>query len=335
MGSQRGYISVFDLYTHLYFALEEAVSRQVSAATRQRFGERQEPELTVLKGVGPFAVALYRGATPLGAFEATGAPAEGTAVRAVSPASSQAMLRQLASSQQTIGGNAPVGAAVAGDVQGDVNVTQHGGTGQRGGLHFGSGNQYGDVSIGDIAGRDIIKGNIFGDQITTGTITGSSGVAIGRGAQSIGRQVHTGGGDYAEGGIDKRQGTFEGGDQFNLSGDFSGANLTIKATLRNVSQRIGASPHGDAGARAQLQQLIAQLNAALQQAPADRASEAEAVAETARQAVEQATKAQPNKTLVTSSVDGLRQAAQNLAAALPTVLPLATRIAETLQKLVP
>jgi hypothetical protein len=49
-----------------------------------------------------------------------------------------------------------------------------------GGIHFGSGGQFGDVSIGDVAGRDIIKG----DRITTGDITGSSGVAIGRGAQS-------------------------------------------------------------------------------------------------------------------------------------------------------
>lgn len=40
--------------------------RLVPAAVRQRYGEKQEPELTILKGVGPFAVALYRGATTRG-----------------------------------------------------------------------------------------------------------------------------------------------------------------------------------------------------------------------------------------------------------------------------
>jgi hypothetical protein len=74
VSSNRGYISVFDLYTHLYFALDEAVPRKVSAAVRQRYGEKQEPKLTILGGVGPFAVALYRGATTLGDFDASSPP---------------------------------------------------------------------------------------------------------------------------------------------------------------------------------------------------------------------------------------------------------------------
>ncbi len=200
--SNHGYISVFDLYTHLYFALDEAVPRLVPAAVRQMYGEKQEPELTILKGVGPFAVALYRGATTLGPFDASGAPPEGTAVREVNPAYSQAVLRQ---HQQSIGGGAQTGAAIAGDVHGDVAVnhqTQHGG------VHFGSGGRYGDISIGDVAGRDIIKTDVTrGDRISTGDIKGS-GIAIGRGAQSTVRNVDTGGGDYAEGNIDKRRGKF-------------------------------------------------------------------------------------------------------------------------------
>ena len=71
----------------------------------------------------------------------------------------------------------------------------------------------------------------------------------------------------------------------------------------------------------------------MQKAPPERASEAEAVAETAKAAVEQATKAQPNKTLVQISAEGLKQAAQNLAAVLPAVLPIATRIAEVVRKM--
>ncbi|MEI6179305.1 MAG: caspase family protein, partial [Chloroflexales bacterium] len=93
VSSNRGYISLFDLYTHLYFALEDAVPRKVAAWVRQHYGEKQEPELTMLKGVGPFAVALYRGATTLGDFDASGSPPNSTAVREVNPAYSQAMLR--------------------------------------------------------------------------------------------------------------------------------------------------------------------------------------------------------------------------------------------------
>jgi hypothetical protein len=114
-----------------------------------------------------------------------------------------------------------------------------------------------------------------------------------------------------------------------MSGDFSGAILNIKSTLTNVAQSVGSSPHGDAATKAQLQALIEQLSAELQKAPPELASEAEAVAETAKTAVEQATKAQPNKTLVQISAEGLKQAAQNLAA----VLPIATQIAEVVRKM--
>lgn len=219
--------------------------------------------------------------------------------------------------------------ASIGSGQGSTRMRQEDGARQTGGVNFGSGGQYGDISIGDVAGRDIIK-----DNITVGDITGSSGVAIGRGAQSSVRQVDTGGGDYAEGSIDKRKGTFVSGDQFNMSGNFSGAILNIKSTLTNVSQSIGAAPGGDAAVKAQLQQLIEELSSELQKAPADKEGEAEAVAETAKAAVEQATKEKPNKTLVTISAEGLKAAAQNLAAALPAVLPIATKIAETIQKFV-
>jgi uncharacterized caspase-like protein len=318
--SNRGSISVFDLYTHLYFALDEAVPHQVSATARQRYGEQQEPELTILKGVGPFAVALYRGATALGDFDASATPPEGTAVRAVNPAYSQAMARQ---HQQQIGDNAQIGAAIAGNVHGPVTVTQQT---RHGGVDF-SHSQIGDMQVGEIIGGDKVQG----DRITTGDINNSSGVAIGHGAQSSMRNVNTGGGDYAEGTMDKRKGTFVSGDQFNMSGNFSGANVNIKSTLTNVSQSIGAAPHGDAATKAQLQQLIEQLNAELQKVPAAQSSEAEAVAETAKAAIEQATKAQPNKTLVQISAEGLKQAAQNLAAVLPTVLPIATQIADTVR----
>lgn len=50
-----------------------------------------------------------------------------------------------------------------------------------------------------------INGNVNSDEIRTGNISGN-GIAIGRGAEATVRVVHTGGGDYSEGNMDKRQG---------------------------------------------------------------------------------------------------------------------------------
>ena len=276
--NRRGYISVFDLYEHVYTT--------VSTRAKQLLDVVQQPELTISKGVGVMAVALHRGATPATALNDADVPGSlgGTGVvREVESAESSRLLEAILS----------------------------------GALRLGA--------------QTITKQS---DNISVGNITGSSGVAIGRGASSTVRNVNTGGGDYAERDIDKRTGTFVQGDQFTMSGNFSGAILNIKSNLKNVSQSIGAAPHGDAATKAQLQALIEQLTAELEKAPSDKESDAEAVAETAKQAVEQATKATPNKTLVQISVEGLKQAAQHLAAALPAVLPLATKIAEALKRFV-
>ncbi|WP_129678114.1 tetratricopeptide repeat protein [Candidatus Chloroploca sp. Khr17] len=45
------------------------------------------------------------------------------------------------------------------------------------------------------------------------------------------RSVNTGGGAYAEGALDQRQGTFVEGDQYNLDDHFTGATLNIKSTI--------------------------------------------------------------------------------------------------------
>lgn len=332
---QRGVISVFDLYSHLYYTIDELVGREIPAATRAKYGETQQPELTILKGVGPFPVALYRGSATLGAFDDRATPPDLPTVRQVNPAYSQHAVRQF--TQQIT--NSTVGAAVAGDNHGTITVNQAGTTTQHGGVNFGSGNTVDNVRMGDIISGDKVGGDkftgdkIMGDRIQTGDVSGT-GIAIGSGARSNVRNVNTSGGDYVQGSQDTRKGTFVDGDQYNLSGNFSGAMVNIKSTLTNVSQRIGAAPHGDAAAKAELQRLVEQLRAALQQAQPAQAAEAEAVAETAKAAVEQATKPQPNKTMVQISAEGLKQAAQNLAGALPAVIPLATQIADAVRRFV-
>jgi uncharacterized caspase-like protein len=213
--SSRGYLSVFDLYTHLYFTISEAV--------QQKYGKTQEPELTVLKGVGPFAVALYRGATTLGEFDAAATLPDGTAVREVSAMRSKLAFAQLAPRhhQQTIGDNARVGAAVAGDVQGNISVNHHeehidaqaaegfinhptgsvsqvfggqrnidtdgGAYIEKSGHHIGiAGGNFNGPTIGTAHGL-VTMGNsemVQGDKISLEHITSTSGIAIGRGANA-------------------------------------------------------------------------------------------------------------------------------------------------------
>lgn len=124
------------------------------------------------------------------------------------------------------------------------------------------------------------------------------------------------------------------GDTFTMSGDFRGANVTIKSTLTNVTQTIGSLSDAEASTRTELEELVRMLNDALQQAPDDKVEEAEAVAQYAQVLVEKAAEEKPNKTMVQITGRGLKQAAKNLADVTPTVLSIATQIVATVSKLV-
>jgi uncharacterized caspase-like protein len=65
-----GYISAFDLYDHIYSMLQEWVRMQITQELRTKYGELQQPEMSVIKAVGPFSVAYFRGAQTLGGFDA-------------------------------------------------------------------------------------------------------------------------------------------------------------------------------------------------------------------------------------------------------------------------
>lgn len=347
VNSSRGYINVFDLYMHLYFTLEETIARQVSAEMRKKYGQKQEPELTILKGVGPFAVSLWRGSQTLGDFESSDGPPADTAVREVNPAYAKNLMRQ---HQQTISDQAQVGTAIAGDVHGNVTSIQgnvsgpvlsgsfqgpvHIGDDQRKVLDFGSGNTFGNVQTGDVIAGDLHTSTTThsSDDISVGNITNSSGIAIGRGARSTVRTVNSGGGDYAEGNIDKRQGSVVQGDQFNMTGNFSGALLNIKSTLNTVSQSIGAL-QGDIIRKQTLQELVAQLRTELEKVPASHASEAEQTAKRVELAVAELSKPQPDKEDVEYSLTRLQKAAENIAIIVPNVLPIAMQIADALRKM--
>jgi hypothetical protein len=234
---RKGYISAYDLYLHTYYAVSDQAKKR---------GKEQEPEFTVQKGVGPFAVALYRGAATLGSFDTDETlPTEG-AFREVSEARSQAALNIIMS--------------------------------QIAGRDIVKGNQ---VTAGrDAAGRDLynVRGDLVqGDQIDARGSQGFINKSSGQVTQVFGsqRNVTTGGGDYAEGDIDKRSGTFVSGDQ--IAGNISGSNINIRSTLSNVSQLIG-SADSSSRPRKQFQSLLEQLDQRLRQAPTEHTRNAEIIA---------------------------------------------------------
>ncbi len=172
----------------------------------------------------------------------------------------------------------------------------------------GGGSEQTIVVQGDYVGGDKMTGDkTLGDKITVGDISGSSGVAIGSGATATGGSVHT-------------------GDNIEMSGDFRGANVNVKATLTNVNQTIGALPNADDDAKAELQRLVARLHETLQQVPADKAEEADAVAQMTETLVEAADSEKPNKMMLQITGEGLKKAAENLAAIVPDVVKIAGAI---------
>jgi hypothetical protein len=144
--NNNGYISAFALYEHMYSAIKKAADR---------LGKTQEPELTVLKGVGPFPVSLYRGATDLGAFNAEETPVQGTAVREIDPTRSARLFRVLI---QTVTANGEGAVAVVGDgnvVGDDIDI---GSIGSMVGSVVGRGTVQADIIVGRDQTTDLFDG---------------------------------------------------------------------------------------------------------------------------------------------------------------------------------
>jgi uncharacterized caspase-like protein len=171
-----GFISAYDLYASLYDSVSDKV--------QNLYQRQQEPELTVLKGVGPFAVALYRGAvdTSLSAAEAEQEPPSGTAVRQVRPEKAQRLFQQQIGVQ--IGSISDVRDSQINIAGRDViqTVDTGGGSYNPGGVKTGGGDFVGRDKV--VHGDEVHGDKVGGDKFTVGDISGSSGIAIGRGAQA-------------------------------------------------------------------------------------------------------------------------------------------------------
>jgi len=175
VANNNGYVSAYSLYESMYLSIRDAADA---------LGKTQEPELTVLRGVGPFAVSLFQGATSLGSFAPEASTPVDTASREVDPQLSERLLGQYI---QTITASGDRAVAIGGDVTGTIVTGDQQTVDTGGGAYIG-----GSVSTGsgDFVGRDqTISGDkvsgdkVGGDKIKVGDVSGT-GVAIGRGAQA-------------------------------------------------------------------------------------------------------------------------------------------------------
>jgi hypothetical protein len=217
--NRNGYISAFDLYTHLYYALGEAVQREVPKRIRDHYGGTQEPELTVLKGVGPFAVALYRGASTLGDFPADHTPAEDTAVREVPESRSQRALQSIIGTATVQGNNTGQNVGVN---YGNMSQTQQN-------IHNNAPNQ---------GAQGTFEGPVTFNQQRQSTFN-QQGQQVQGNQYNANRDLIQTGGDYVGG--DKVGGDKVGGDKI----DAQGSQGLINRPSGPVSQQFGDRVGGD------------------------------------------------------------------------------------------
>jgi glucokinase len=105
-----------------------------------------------------------------------------------------------------------------------------------------------------------------------------------------------------------------------------GSNVNIGSTLSNVTQQVGAMTRAGADEKAELEQLIKQLEAELKKLPAEHQEDAETVAELTQDLVEEAGQEKPKKRKLEITGEGLKKAAQNLAAVAPLIGTIAGKI---------
>lgn len=103
-------------------------------------------------------------------------------------------------------------------------------------------------------------------------------------------------------------------------------NLNIATTLSDIRQSIKTKQAFNQNEIDEFDKLILQLIQELQKAPKENTQEAEAVAEYAKELIDEVGKENPKKIKINISKEGLLKAAENIASVLPMVLQLAKQI---------
>lgn len=100
-----------------------------------------------------------------------------------------------------------------------------------------------------------------------------------------------------------------------------------------MTQSIGALPNVAQVDKDELTRLVNELKALLEKTPPDKTSEAETVVKRTEKLVKELEEDKPDQEMVETMGQSLKRAAENLAGALPAVLPIATQIVAYVLKL--
>jgi hypothetical protein len=117
----------------------------------------------------------------------------------------------------------------------------------------------------------------------------------------------------------------------NIKGDNN--SFTIGSVFSDVYQSINGNAFINDLVKDKLEILLQQLQDKLQEVPKENIEDAEAIAELAKTLVNNSTIEKPNKLLVEITADGLKKAAENLAAILPDILTISMSIISFITKL--
>ena len=85
--------------------------------------------------------------------------------------------------------------------------------------------------------------------------------------------------------------------------------VNVKSKLQQVTQTIGTAPI-DAAKKDELKALVEQLNGTLENVPAEKRQDAEAVAEMVKDTMDKVTQPEPNKKTLEFSLKGIVEAAR-------------------------
>jgi hypothetical protein len=118
-----------------------------------------------------------------------------------------------------------------------------------------------------------------------------------------------------------------------LSGDFRGANLNINSTLTESSQIIQSISDANEEAKKELIDLLSELRKNLSQISAEKEDDAKTVAWAAEELIKARTSQNPNRDRIEITKEGLMKAASNISSVMPTVLVIAQKIIEVIDKI--
>jgi hypothetical protein len=124
---------------------------------------------------------------------------------------------------------------------------------------------------------------------------------------------------------------------FTISGNVSNSNVNMDSRLSNVAQTISGIPGASEKDKITLTELMEKLKSELDKVPKlapDQVEAAEKIALRAKQLVEEASVAKPEKEEVEDKANKLKKAAENVKGTLPAVFSIVEQITSFFSKVI-